>query len=138
MRYYSIVALLGLVALTGCGADTKSGEVKVQGTVSIDGQPVPTGSISFVAVDKSTPTGGGVIKEGNFTGYTMQGEKKVLIVGNKIVGQVKLYDTPDSGMRDKYESIVPPVYNAVQLTPLTVTIDGPRDDLSFELDSKAK
>ncbi|TWT31981.1 hypothetical protein [Blastopirellula retiformator] len=139
MRNNSIAALIllsGVFSLVGCSSGTKTGEVQIEGAMTIDGVPIPNGSMSFVSVDKSTPTGGGVIKDGRYTAFTMPGEKKVLVVGNKVVGQEKLYDTPDSPTRDKYESIVPARYNALQTTPLTVTIDGPQQDLDFDLDSK--
>lgn len=141
MRYPAL-AIIGILSstmlLAGCGSGSKSGEVEVKGTATIDGEPIPNGSISFIAADKSAPTGGGVIKDGQFTAFTMPGPKKVLVVGNKVVGQEKLYDTPDSPTRDKLESIVPPQYQAERTTPLEVTIEGPQDDLKLELNSKAK
>ena len=133
--YSFLVPLITLSLCVGCSSGGKSGEVEVKGTVTIDGQPIPRGSLSFVATDKAAPTGGAVIKDGQFMGFTMPGEKKVVIIGNKVVGQEKLYDTPDSPTRDKLESVVPAQYGALQTTPLTVTIAGPQDDLKFELTS---
>jgi len=132
----TIVAMVLTLPLLGCGSGSKSGEVQVKGTATIDGQPIPAGSVSFVAVDKSAPTGGGVIKDGQFTGFTVPGQKKVLVVGSKVVGTEKLYNTPDSPTRDKLESIVPIKYQAEKTTPLEITIEGPQDDLKLELSGK--
>ncbi|WP_207397062.1 hypothetical protein [Bremerella alba] len=129
-------AVLCVLPVLGCSPGNKSGEVEVSGTATIDGEPIPAGSISFVATDKSAPTGGGVIKDGQFTGFTMPGTKKVLVVGSKVVGKEKLYDTPDSPTRDKLESIVPPKYQSIQTTPLEVTIEGAQQDLLIEVSRK--
>lgn len=122
----------------GCSSGVKSNEVKVSGTVTIDGQPIEIGSVSFVSADGATPTGGGNIKDGTYVAFVAPGEKKVLVLGNKLIGTEKLYDTPDSPTREKYEKVTPPAYNADHLTPLTANIEAAQDDLNFELTKKVK
>ncbi|EAQ82285.1 hypothetical protein [Blastopirellula marina] len=133
----TLVAAVSLLSI-GCSSGTKSNEVKVSGKVTIDGQPIEIGSVSFVSADGATPTGGGNIKDGTYVAFVAPGEKKVLVLGNKLVGKEKLYDTPDSPTRDKYEKVTPPEYNAFELTPLTASISGAQDDLDFELLKKVK
>ncbi|MCC9606887.1 hypothetical protein LOC68_15615 [Blastopirellula sp. JC732] len=132
-----LIAATSLLSV-GCGGGIKDNEVKVSGNVTIDGQPIEIGSVSFVSADGSTPTGGGNIKDGAYVAFVAPGEKKVLVLGNKLVGKEKLYDTPDSPTRDMYEKVTPPEYNAVHLTPLTATINSEQDGLNFELTSKVK
>ena len=51
--------LLGLTA--GCGGPPRA---KVSGTVTLDGQPVESGTISFYPTANSGPTAGGGIENG--------------------------------------------------------------------------
>jgi len=64
MRWLSLFSLCGAVALIGCGkAEAPSGTVS--GTVTLDGQPVDSGEISFVSSDgfaASGPITGGQFK----------------------------------------------------------------------------
>lgn len=133
----ALVAAMSLLSL-GCSGGSTKNEVKVTGTVTIDGQPIEIGSVSFVSADGSTPTGGGNIKDGEYVAFVPPGEKKVLVLGNKLIGKEKLYDTPDSPTRDMYEKVTPPEYNADHLTPLTATITDDQSGLNFELTSKVK
>ncbi len=129
-----ILAILVLTLAGGCGGSND--EITVSGQVTIDGAPIPTGVISFVDTDPSVAAGGGPIKDGQYTATVTPGDKVVTVLGNKLVGQEPEYeDVPDSPMRDKYEMITPPDYNAAHLSPLKATITGPQDDLDFDLDS---
>jgi hypothetical protein len=60
MRAWSLGCLL-LAFVAGCG-----GAIRVQGTVTLDGQPVSDGNISFAPVDGAGPSFGAAIKEGQF------------------------------------------------------------------------
>ena len=112
-------------------------EVEVSGSATIDGEPIPNGSITFLAADGKTPAGGGGIKDGKYTARVPPGEKIVLVQGNKLVGQEREFpDKPDSIMRDVYKMITPPAYNAQSATPLKATIpDEPVKGLDFDLKS---
>lgn len=136
LKYARIgLALLALAGAGGCAE--KAAEMDVTGKVTIDGQPIETGTISFIAADGATPTGGGVIKDGVYTAKVPPGEKTVLVLGNKLVGQEPLYkDMPDSPMRDKYQMVTPEAYNAAHLTPLKASITDSQQGLDFELTSK--
>ena len=60
-RWLSLFALA--VIGIGCGPSTFT----VSGKVSLAGQPIPDGSISFEAPDGSTPSYGGRIENGTYT-----------------------------------------------------------------------
>jgi len=134
---YGCLALSALAAASGCGE--QRAEITVSGRVTVDGEPIPTGSLTFVDVAGSIPTGGGVIKDGLYTARVQPGEKIVLVLGNKLVGQEPEYQgVPDSPMRDKYEMITPAPYNAAHLSPLKATITGVQEGLDFDLDGNLK
>lgn len=132
-----ILASFLLLSTIGCAE--QSDEVEVSGNITIDGEPISQGTISFVAVDGIAATGGGVIKDGVYTARVLPGEKSVMVLGNKLVGTEPLYEgVPDSPTRNKYETVTPPAYNAAHLTPLKATITEPQDDLDFELTSSVE
>lgn len=133
----SAVGTTLLFAGLGCSSEELVHEVDVSGTVTIDGNPIPKGSITFLAADGKAPAGGGVIKEGKYRAKVPPGEKIVLVQGNKLVGQEREFaDKPNSTMRDVYERITPAGYNAKEVSPLTATIpDEPQTNLDFELTS---
>lgn len=128
-----------LVSAIGCSGGETVHEVEVTGKITIDGQPIDNGSISFVAADGVARTGGGIIKDGQYIARVAPGEKKVMVLGNKLVGTEPLYQgVPDSPTREKFETVTPPAYNAAHQTPLRATItDGPQT-VDFELSKSLK
>jgi hypothetical protein len=101
---------LGLGTLTGCSKEN-AGEV-VEGTVTLDGQPLPAGRIDFIPVDGQSPTAGAEIKEGKFQATVMPGIKRVNITADKVTGQQKAYPgDPNSPVFDIKEQYIPARYN---------------------------
>lgn len=139
-RFLQVCAALSLLAVLAAGCGPKGTDtVKVSGKVTMEGEPISMGTISFVAADGNTPSGGGVIKDGAYTAQVPPGEKVVLVIGNKHVGQEREFeDMPNSPMRDKYEQITPPSYNAAHETSLKASITGPKEGLDFALTKKGK
>src|SRR5690349_13504580 len=104
----SVAAFLAAAALVaGCGGGEQFGEVS--GTVSYDGKPVEDGAITFVP-DKG-PTAGGGIKDGKYSAKVPVGPAKVSISAGKVVGQKKLYNTPDSPSQPVTAEYLPAKYN---------------------------
>jgi len=93
---WSAIVVIGL-ACTGCGDD--QGLATVKGKVTLNGEPIAKGNIEFIPQDGQTPTAGALIQEGQFTARVPPGVKKVVIHAPKVVGETKLYDTPDSPTR---------------------------------------
>lgn len=93
----------------GCGDG--SSLPKVSGSVSVDGQPVDKGSISFIPVVGQGPTTGAEILAGKYTSLAPLGESKVEIRVPRVVGKKKLYDTADSPVQDVMEELLPAKYN---------------------------
>jgi len=121
-----------VIALAGCGED--SDLPRVSGTVSVDGQPVEKGSISFIPVDGQGPTTGAEIVTGKYASTAPRGESKVEIRVPKVVGQKKLYDTPDSPVQNILAEVLPDKYN--EKTELRVQCQPGRNEKSWELKTK--
>jgi len=62
-----IALVAGLIAISGCGSDGL-GRVPVEGTVTVDGAPMPSGSIVFVPADGTKgPKAAAIVENGQFS-----------------------------------------------------------------------
>ncbi|WP_254512784.1 hypothetical protein [Anatilimnocola floriformis] len=141
-----------LPILIGC-SDNKL--AKVSGTVSVGGQPVPSGTIMF------TPSGGpaavGEIKNGSYTLTTSKpgdgawiGSHRVVIqatsIGPSSIVEPKSIEdelaTPGApGKRlvpGKVTWLVPEKYSQLHTTPLTAEVKRGKNDLPFDLPADGK
>ena len=131
------VMLLFTVCMNGCNRN-KTNMVSISGTVTLDGQPLEQGAITFYPEDGETSGGGGSIKDGKFTANVPPGKKKVTVLGTKVVGMEKLYDTPDSPTRDKVAQTTPEIYDSYYSSPLRTEVTKEKKEYNFELDSKVQ
>lgn len=136
--------VLGLgccVVMCGCNHD---GRQSLEGTVTLDGQPLPTGDITFFPVPGTPgPTAGGKIVEGRFSisaeGGTMAGTFRVQITARRKTGKQVFDPTAQmmdpnakNGMIDQYEQYLPSRYN--QQSELTAdVIQGGKNVFDFPL-----
>jgi len=130
LRVAAAVALAAAcLAGIGCGGDVATGTVS--GTVSYDGKPIENGAINFLAADGSG-SGGGTIKDGKYTATNVRpGNNKVEVSGSKVVGQKKLYNTPNSPAQDVTAELVPAKYN--KNTELTFEVKVGSNEKNFDL-----
>ncbi len=131
MKSIRLVLLFGFLLGLGCGDPN---EAVVSGTVTVDGEPAKMGSITFIPVDGETGTAGGAITDGKYTAEVPIGTKKVQIRVSRIVGQTKLYDTPDSPMQPVYEEVLPPKYN--DQTELILDVKPGQNEENYDLSAK--
>ena len=123
----------GLIGFSlGCSADVKHGTVS--GTVTLDGQPLKSGTIRFDSADGRTAAADASIVDGKFTAKLLLGDKRVTITSPKVIGKKKMYDTPDSPVYDVTEELLPKRYNAQ--TTLTMTVTADAQEKEFSLTSK--
>jgi len=122
-----------IVVSVGCSSEDAA-KGTVTGEVTLDGQPLKTGLIRFVPADGKTPTADATITDGKFTAVVPLGEKKVEISSPKVVGKIKMYDTPDSPVVDQTKDIIPQQYNV--RTTLTLTVQKGTQEKKFELASR--
>ena len=130
-----LLAVAGLVVFglaAGCGGPPQA---KVSGTVTLDGQPLENGTISFYPTANSGQTAGGGIQNGQFTVDASPGEMTVIISANKVVGKNKMFkDGPET---DKVVELIPDRYN--KTSELKVTLKpGANENVNFELTTKKK
>jgi hypothetical protein len=105
--------LVGGCLIAGCGYSSRA---SLEGTVTLDEQPLPSGSITFVPlVGTQSPTAGGEIVDGKFEvpaqGGTYSGKFRVEINASRANGEKVPH--PGSGqLVDTYEQYLPPQYNS--------------------------
>lgn len=137
MTPFRFICLTGLLALCplslGCSKqDPNRGQVA--GTVEVDGQPAAEGAIAFTPIDGNTAGTGGDIVNGRYAVNANIGPSKVAINVPKVVGERKLYDTPDSPVRPIVEEALPPQYN--DETTLTYDVKPGENEQNFSLKTK--
>lgn len=119
------------VVAVGCTTDAEHGTVS--GSVTLDGTPLKTGLVRFVPADGLTASADAQVVDGKFSTTMPIGEKKVSISAPKVVGQRKMYDTPDSPMVDKVEELLPAQYNSA--SKLTLAVKSGNQEQNYELKS---
>ena len=123
---------VGLLALAGC----REGKSTVSGTVSLDGQPVDNGSITFVNSDGGKLIReGAVISGGKFEATVPPGNFKIELSGQKVVGKrtQKGFDGKDETLEIS-EEIFPDKFNVK--TELTQEIKPGSNPITLDLKSK--
>lgn len=131
-RCWRFNLLLLLCCLTWGCAEPTTGIVK--GTITVDGDLPETGYIGFTATDGKTGPVGTEIINGEYEAEVPLGEVKVDIRVPKVVGQQRLYNTPDSPIQDITEESLPPRYN--DETELIHTVEVGEVTKDFELTTK--
>lgn len=127
---WSILLLVALL-IAGCG---KSNFGVVNGTVAVDGTPAKSGSIAFFPVDRKSSTAGSEIVDGRYMAKVALGTAKVEIRVPKVVGQKKLYATPDSPVKQVLAESLPRKYN--DETELKLDVKPGKNVQDFELETK--
>jgi hypothetical protein len=126
-----IAALLLVSLITGCAEPTTG---TVTGAIKVDGAPAKTGSIAFFPTDGKSRTAGGEIVDGNYTAEVPLGVSKIEIRVPKVVGQKKLYDTPDSPIKPLLAESLPGKYN--DATELTLEVRPGENRQDYDLSTK--
>ncbi len=126
-----------LALIVGCfGGKSARNDVTITGTVTVDGQPIPNGSITFMPADGQGQDGGGTIKDGKYTAKASVGEKFVTIDGFKVEGQRVADPGVDDRMIDNIVSIVPEKYR--NKNELRATVKASGNTFDFKLESEPK
>jgi hypothetical protein len=130
LRAAGAALFLSLSALAGCGQSTKAPQLApVSGTVTVDGKPLPEGTVYF----KTTQTGAIdtlPVKDGKFEGKAEVGERRVEISAF----EVKVVGT--GAMKGEVkENRIPAQYNTDSKLTATVKAEGP-NAFEFKVTSK--
>jgi hypothetical protein len=81
-RRLSLPALLLTATFVGCG-DVEDDSVPISGNVTLDGAPLPSGTITFLPTDGIGPSAGAQITEGQYETNVVPGSKQVTIVAQR-------------------------------------------------------
>ena len=132
-------AVCGICLLLSAGCGWESGRRALEGTVTLDAQPLAEGSISFRPLPgTSGPTAGGKITEGKFSvspeGGTFVGTFRVEITASRKTGR-KVPDTIMAGEVDEVVQFIPARYNRQSELTAEVTDAGP-NRFEFPLSSQ--
>jgi hypothetical protein len=127
-RFLSFV----LVSVAGCSGASAQGTVN--GTVTLDDQPLKEGVVRFVPVDGNGQTKTANVKDGRFTTALPAGALRVEFSAPMVVGRRPAYNTPESPMVDIVEELLPARYN-VQ-SELRITVKNGSQEETFSLKSK--
>jgi hypothetical protein len=124
-----LLLLLPLFLLIGCA----KGPSTVSGTVTLDGQPVATGAITFVK--DGLPQGGAVITGGSFQAQVAPGTYRLELSGSKVTGKrtQKGFDGKDETI-ETTEELFPEKFNTQSI--LTEEIKPGENALKLDLQSK--
>jgi hypothetical protein len=125
----STIALAAISVSIGCGP--KEGLGIVTGNVTVDGAPVETGKISFFPLGGIANPVGADVANGRYSIEAPLGESKVDIRVPVSVGEKRLYDTPDSPIKQILAESLPDKYNNESELRIVVQAGDNRKD--FEL-----
>lgn len=122
-------ALLGVSLIAGCSED--DGAAEVWGTVKVDGAPAASGAISFFPVDgRSSPVGAN-IDEGAYATRVPLGAATVEIRVPKVTGEQRVYDAPDSPVKEIRTESLPEKYN--NASELQIEVKSGGNEENFDL-----
>jgi len=121
---------------TGCGGVYDS---SVSGVVSLDGSPLPRGTVSYNPALPGPASYGLISSDGTYAVSTgreeglPQGEYTVTVVAKEPSAKV----APDSSAPPKPgKTITPPWYLSKKTSPLKITVESGSNDINLELTSE--
>jgi hypothetical protein len=134
LNFFALCWATLLAGVVGCGG--ASSESTVQGVVTLDGAPVPAGSISFVPSAGGTQAYAMSDESGNYEAYTGRkpglrpGEYKVTVVARK---KPEVNQTEAGGPATAGESITPRWYASPETTSLAIKVEPGANEANLEL-----
>ncbi len=141
LRHFTCLSFLCLL-VTGCGGAEGPFTVTVSGTITLDGNPVPSGQILFNDIAGKEKAYAGLIDGGKFSFPSTLGQKKVVITSpQEVKGKSTVVGgTPGDPVSEENPALqilesIPPMYNSQSTLTADVTSDGP-NEFTFDLKSK--
>lgn len=118
---------LSVALCAGLGCTEGPNLVPVSGQVLIDGEPLTTGHIQVIPQDERAATGT-IDADGRFRLSTYEEDDGCVVGSHPVVVMATRQLSPT-----KTEHLIPPTYRKPETAGLTVTIEGPTDDLKINL-----
>ena len=125
-RISIIVALC--LTLSGCGGD---GKLAVEGTVNWNGKPLEKGFVELSPVSGPGQIDGVEVLDGKFTVRTNPGEKRVSVIGKRVIGMTQ----PTERMPKPepiYLQFIPAEFNNTSNLKTTVSDTDPKITLDLK------
>lgn len=143
MRVCCLVGLLALVVLTpGCGKPDGPPTYRVSGKVTLDGQPVTDGRITFKDPDGQAKSMATDVKAGTYSFYCTAGQKKIEVTWlRKVEGkQYRIGGNPGDPVgpnnpADVFEEAIPSKFNTQTMLTGEIKSSGGN---TFDFDLKSK
>jgi hypothetical protein len=130
VRRSTRLATVAVAAILAAGC-AKPNIGTVAGTVTVDGSPATRGSIAFFPANRKSPTAGSEIVDGRYSAEVALGTARVEIRVPKVLGEKKLYNTPDSPKQKILAESLPAKYN--DQTELKVEVQPGENHQDFSL-----
>jgi len=126
------IAVCVILASSGCSGD---GTLTISGTVTVDGTPVETGSITFVPVDGKTAVEGAEIKNGAYQAKVPPGEKIVQVRAMKFEPGEKFDAISQTNIATNFTVALTDSQYATDSSPLRATVTKNGETHDFDLPS---
>ena len=135
-KFHYLLPALVVMGLSGCGGPY---DASVEGMVTLDGSPVPSGAVAFI------PTGGGPPgyalsdQSGRYEVFTGReaglpsGEYSVTVVARE---EPKEKRTKDGGPPPPGKRLTPAWYGSSTASPLRFTVEPGSNDIQIDLTSE--
>jgi hypothetical protein len=124
------VLVSGLLLMAGCSGDAVK-TVSVEGTVTLDGKPLPNAEVEFQPTDNSSPSYGKTDSSGHYELMFTADQAGALVGEHKVRITTGGETEDDSGNTTTTEEVVPEKYNAQ--TELTATVEKGGGPYDFDL-----
>ncbi len=139
LRLPNVVCVALLALACGCGKGT-DGRTLVSGEVKLDGQPLPSGTVSFMG-DKGFAVAVGDIKGGKFS-LSESGSRKGITPGNYAVCVSSWLEEPGkelpTGGFSEGKSAVPAKYRDPKLSGLNAEVKEGQSNQKFDFELSSK
>lgn len=126
----NVAGFLLFVALAAGGCGGPRDRAILVGSVTLDGQPLADGTISFIPLSK-TPSSGTVIQKGSYRAAVTPGSYRVEIVATRMVAPNQSGGTSRTPPEPVFESIIPARYNTASTLVQDVRLDSTRADFAL-------
>jgi hypothetical protein len=124
--------LIALPLVSACGPSTGT----VSGAVTIDGEPLSGGVISYVPAEGGGAPTTAHIEAGKYELTTSTGKKFVQISAPIVVGKRKEYEGPDAPLVEITDERLPPKYNSQTELTFDVVAGWNTKDFTLATDRK--
>ncbi|QDV52231.1 peptidase associated/transthyretin-like domain-containing protein [Gimesia fumaroli] len=126
-----------LILSTGCGSADRVQGLEIKGSVTLEGEPLPSGAITLIPEGPGTSVGT-TITDGTYlidsSGGALAGEYRVEIDSSQSTGK-KIKSSVGETLEEEFKNIIPEKYNRKSILKVIITQDGDHVH-DFELASK--